>query len=170
MKAEIAETIELREQLKSLLSSLGECSSGITGWILRNGAHFRSLLEDLHMSSEFYGEEACPLIPSIMNMVPSTAKKHSPNVTKYIHVKISDNFSKVALAERIDRVLDDEGKLQFHRFKPEVIPYDIGLHGDLQYFYYLACVVIPNGLWKVAGDFRTPFGELLKSILHQDEH
>lgn len=163
MKADIAETIELRKQLESLLSSLGECSSGVTGWILRNGTKFRSLLESLHMSSEFYAEEAYP-IPLVMGL--DTTENHSQDVTTLIiHVKISDNFSKVALAERIDNVLDDDGRFKCHRLKPE-----LGLHVDLQYFHYLSCVVIPGNLWKVSGDFKTPFGELLKSILHQDEH
>lgn len=166
MRADIAETIDLRERLKSLLSSLGECRVGITGWILENRTQFRSLLESLHMSSEFYAEEEYP----IMVMDLSAIKMHPQDVTKCIRVKISDSFSGVALTERIDIVLDDEGRRKFIRHNPEVISYDVGLDGDFRYFHYLSCIVIPNASWRVSRDFKTPFGELLKSILHQDEH
>lgn len=166
MRADVAETIDLRERLKSLLSSLGECSVGITGWILENRTQFRSLLESLHISSEFYAEEEYPLM--VMDL--GTSKNHPQDVTKCIRVKISDSFSGIALTERIDIVLDDEGRRKFQRHKPEVISYDVGLDGDFRYFHYLSCIVIPSAPWRVSGDFKTPFGELLKSILHQDEH
>lgn len=166
MRADVAETIDLRERLKSLLSSLGECSVGITGWILENRTQFRSLLESLHISSEFYAEEEYPLM--VMDL--GTSKNHPQDVTKCIRVKISDSSSGVALTERIDIMLDDDGRRKFQRHKPEVISYDVGLDGDFRYFHYLSCIVIPSAPWRVSGDFKTPFGELLKSILHQDEH
>ena len=175
MKANIAETIDLKMRLKSLLSSLGECSVGITGWILENRTQFRSLLESLHMSSEFYAEEKYPLMVmdlamNVLAMDVRSLKMHPQDVTKCIRVKISDSFSGIALTERIDIVLDDEGRRKFQRHKPEVISYDVGLDGDFRYFHYLSCIVIPSAPWRVSRDFKTPFGELLKSILHQDEH